>query len=323
MKPLISIVMAIYKPNVLFLEKQLESLNNQGYPNIELVICDDSATGIEQYKVLVEIIEEKITNFRWRMYKNEKNLGSNKTFEKLTLLAEGEYIAYCDQDDIWEPNKLEVLYESITQQKSTLAYSDLYIIDANDQVTHKSLKDLAPRLRHVQGDSLYKYFIKRNSVTGCALLVKSQIAKEAIPFLDGYIHDHWLALYASVKGSISYVPKALIGYRIHGNNQIGARRFGGINSKADYLRERLYKRKNTIQEVINRFHAYPEVIKVANCELKNIHHRIALFEKRSIFNLLRVVVECYQDPLTLITELILCFSICNLDKIFLKLIKRI
>jgi GT2 family glycosyltransferase len=247
---LISIVLAIYKPNEVFLRKQLKSLNEQIYPNIELIICDDSENQGNDF--LCSMIRKTITNFEWRLYKNKKNIGSNKTFELLTKMAKGEYIAYCDQDDIWEKNKLTALYDNIIKHESVLSYSDLCVIDENDTITYKSLRKLVPRLKHVQGDLLYQYFIKRNSITGCTLLVKSSIAKEAVPFLNGFVHDHWIALYASIMGSISYVPEALIRYRIHGNNQIGTKRLDEICSKVDYLKKRLYRRRDSIIEILNR-----------------------------------------------------------------------
>ena len=58
-----------------------------------------------------------------------KILGSNRTFERLTEEAEGEYFAYCDQDDVWLPEKLAVLQEALEREKALLVCSDMYIID--------------------------------------------------------------------------------------------------------------------------------------------------------------------------------------------------
>jgi glycosyltransferase involved in cell wall biosynthesis len=321
-KPLISIVMAVYKPNEVFLRKQLVSLNSQYYPNLELIICDDSGDQRNLKKEIYEIVSNTIKNFKWKLSCNKQNIGSNRTFEQLTELAEGQYIAYCDQDDIWEPNKLDLLYESIEKNGAILAYSDLCIIDRDDRIVHRSLRRLAPRLKHVYGDHLYRYFIKSNSVTGCTILVNSEIAKEAVPFVTGFVHDHWLALYASTKGSIAYVPKPLVRYRIHKDNQIGASRFIGINSKADYLNARLYPKKEELTQLNKRF-AKPEVIKVINAELVNINQRIAFLERKSVTSFIRLILICYKDPVLLLFEFLLSFTIFGFDRILFKCIKKI
>ena len=83
------------------------------------------------------------------------------------------------------------------------------------------------------------------------MLIKSQVAKSAVPFSDTLIHDQWLCVVASLYGSISFLDKPLIRYRIHGNNQTGSLK--NIESKNDYYKYRilvLKKRLSDLNEVI-------------------------------------------------------------------------
>src|SRR5690606_11082718 len=116
-------VMAIYNPNMQWLEQQLYSLNEQSYENIQLLIIDDCSTEIK-YDDICACIKKCISNFPYNICRNEKNIGSNKTFEKLTRMAEGKYIAYCDQDDIWCKDKLSILVSLIESNGALLVCSD-------------------------------------------------------------------------------------------------------------------------------------------------------------------------------------------------------
>src|ERR1039457_2351233 len=97
-KPLVSILLAVYKPNEAWFIEQLISLNEQTYENIELLVYDDCP----EYPINEDIIKQYITKFSYTLIRGIKNEGSNKAFEELTKVSEGEIFAYCDQDDVWE-----------------------------------------------------------------------------------------------------------------------------------------------------------------------------------------------------------------------------
>ena len=127
-KPQISILMAVFEPRMDWLKEQLDSLNAQTYPNLKLYIRDDCSPSVS-FEDIKELVNESITAIPYIVERNTENLGSNKTFERLTREAEGCYFAYCDQDDVWHPRKLEVLQRAIEAEKATLACSDVAVID--------------------------------------------------------------------------------------------------------------------------------------------------------------------------------------------------
>ncbi len=245
--PLVTIVMAVYHPREDWLSEQLISLNRQTYPNLELVICDDGP----DCPVDPELFQGHITKFSWRLVSNEINMGSNKTFERLTAMASGKYIAYCDQDDIWEENKIELLVKRLEETGAELCCSDLSIIDENGKFIADSITKV--RKRHVfrEGANLASKLIVNNFVTGCAMVMKTDTAKAAIPFEEYMVHDHWLALFSALKGEIAFLPTSTVKYRQHGANQTSM--LAGVNTKEDYYRlriELLYKRICSLQNRI-------------------------------------------------------------------------
>lgn len=258
-KPLISILMAVYEPRMDWLREQLMSLNDQTYPNLRLYIRDDCSPTVP-YEQIQSCVQECITRFSYTITRNEKNLGSNATFELLTKEAEGDLFAYCDQDDVWLPEKLTVLQAAMERERAVLAYSDVSAVDDKGKLLARSLRELRPRLTYLEGSDLAPKLFFRNCVAGCAMLVNSNIAKRAIPFPRQTVCDHWIALLAATEGTVAFVPDQLVRYRQHKHNQTGV--LAGVSDKQSYLRykvapleERLtcYRQYTVPQEEIEAF----------------------------------------------------------------------
>lgn len=258
-KPLISILMAVYEPRMDWLRQQLVSLNEQTYPNLRLYIRDDCSPTVP-YEQIQSCVRDCITRFPYTITRNEKNLGSNDTFELLTREADGELFAYCDQDDVWLPEKLTVLQAAMERERAVLAYSDVSAVDDEGKLLARSLRELRPRLTYLEGSDLAPKLFFRNCVAGCAMLVNSNIAERAIPFPRQTVCDHWIALLAATEGTVAFVPDQLVRYRQHKRNQTGV--LAGVSDKQSYLRykvapleERLtcYRQHTVPQEEIEAF----------------------------------------------------------------------
>lgn len=230
-KPLIAILMAVYEPRMDWLEEQLDSLERQTYPNLKLYVRDDASTTVP-FETIEKLVKTCIHSFPYEIQRNEKNLGSNKTFERLTEEAEGEYFAYCDQDDVWLPEKLAVLQEETEKSGALLVCSDMFIIDGSGKQVADSITKI--RRHHVfrSGGGLAPKLLFHNFVTGCTILVQAKIAKEAVPFCPYMVHDHYLALWCAERGEVVSVIKPLIFYRIHDHNQTLL--LAGVHDKVSY-----------------------------------------------------------------------------------------
>lgn len=317
----VSIVMAVYRPNVKFFIQQLQSIDNQDYKNLNVFIRDDSANP-NISKEIEEIVCKTLKNKEYKLIKNDINLGSTKTFELLTKDADGDYIAYSDQDDIWRDDKVTKLVQKLENENSNLVYSDLEIIDKDNKLIAKSFRDIRKRLKHESGDNLFGKLILKNSVTGCTMLIKKEIAIESIPFNTLYVHDHWLAINASINGRISYVDDGLIQYRIHENNQIGSSKMIGINSKKDYIRERLdieLERYNLILKNKKIYEYNSQYIKDMSLLVRN---RINMIENKSIKSFIMYWNNKNNDIQLFLFETALAILPEKLSAKFIKLLKN-
>ena len=247
-KPLITIALAVYEPNLKWLEDLLRSLDGQTYPNLELIVHDDCSSE-ESYNQTQDCVGRLITRIPYQIGRNKENQGSDRTFEQLTEAANGTYIAYCDQDDIWVPDKLEKLEQILARSSCGIVCSDVQVIDASGRKMANSITQVRRRHIFYTGDDLPEYLLYHNFVMGCTILLRTELARASLPFIHGMVHDHYLTLFCSLHGGIDICPEPLIQYRIHSENQSNV--LSGICSPEQYFEKRIlpfYMRSQAIYE---------------------------------------------------------------------------
>ena len=206
-KPLISIALCTFNGEQ-YLTEQLNSLVNQRYPNIEIVVVDDQSTD-----GTLEILESYALKYRnINLRKNEANLGYIKNFERAIGLCKGEFIALADQDDIWELNKIDLMYELIGRH--SLIYHDSQFIDAQGKSMDKKLSDIVNFYNGNSPDA----FVFFNCISSHALMFNRSLINALFPFPTSNLHDAWIAFVASNVGSITYLKECLVHYRNHATN---------------------------------------------------------------------------------------------------------
>lgn len=203
-KPLVSIALCTYN-GATFLTEQLDSVVNQSYPNLEIIIVDDQSK--DDTVNILKTYAAKYSNIK--VFENETNLGYIKNFERAINLCNGAFISLCDQDDIWELNKIEILINEI--QDHILIYHDSEFIQSDGTPMNKFLSDV---INMYEGES-YKPFLLSNSVSGHACMFRKELANYCLPFPTGIFHDRWIAYSAGNRGSIKYINAALVKYRQH------------------------------------------------------------------------------------------------------------
>lgn len=234
-KPLVTIAMAVYKPNEEWFIKQLQSVDNQNYRPLKLLIWNDSPLDFQAD----EIIADHVKNIPFEILENGQNNGVTKAFEELTRHAEGKYIAYSDQDDIWIPDKVSIMVNFMeAKSRCTCCHSDVALIDEENKVIRKSIYPERLKILNTQ-QYQKKAFLVRNWNVGCAMMMTTKVAKAAIPFPTMVYHDQWLEMYAIALGDFCYIPECLIEHRVHGANN--SQTLHGIESKQDYYRVKLQR----------------------------------------------------------------------------------
>lgn len=202
---LISVALCTYNGEK-FIYKQLESILLQSYKNIEVIIVDDASS--DSTITIIDEFARKDT--RIKCYQNPVNIGFNANFEKAISLCSGDYIAISDQDDIWLPNKIQILLKAIGD--NLLVHSNSVFIDENDNVLQKYL------FHPTNEGFLYKNsknFLFTNHVTGHTCLLKKEFVDKIIPFPEKCFYDWWIGFVAAYEQRIIYKNAILTKYREH------------------------------------------------------------------------------------------------------------
>lgn len=216
----VAICLASYQPKPEFLARQLESLVTQSHENWVCVISDDGSDRAS----LDTINDLAAGDERFIVLPHGENVGFYKNFERAIAAApaDADAIALCDQDDVWDADKLSVLVEQLSDPKVSLAYSDMRLIDDEGATIGETFwRNRRNQWTHI--DSL----LMLNTMTGASMLVRADVMRDQVlPFPPGTpsaFHDQWIGVAALACGEVRYVDRPLYSYRQHGANVTGLR----------------------------------------------------------------------------------------------------
>lgn len=208
--PLVSVAMASYNGEK-YIGEQLDSIINQTYTNLEIVIVDDGSKDNT-----INIIKDYQTQYPFIfLFINDTNKGVTKAFERAVVESKGVFIAFCDQDDIWMVNKIETLVNEIGEHDAVYANSQL--IDANGNSLGSDFNSIMKMQSYYSGTP----FLLSNTVPGHAVLAKAGFLKNILPFPKELFFDLWIAFNAGGNNGIKFVDKVLVKYRQHESNTVG------------------------------------------------------------------------------------------------------
>lgn len=210
-----------------FLVEQIDSILNQSFTDWKLIIRDDgSSDGTTE--ILLDY-QSKYPKKILVLENTSENLGVILNFSKLLEASHAPYIMFCDQDDIWLPEKVELTLtkmlaiEKLNPKIPLLVHTDLKVVDKNLDIlsdSYWSYQGIDPGY-----DTLNRLLIQ-NVITGCTVMINKQLAHLALPIPNKVImHDWWLGLVASSSGQIHHLKLPTVLYRQHDNNDTGATSF--------------------------------------------------------------------------------------------------
>ena len=208
-----------------YIKQQIDSLLNQTYKNFEIIARDDGSSD-NSFEILI--------SYDIKILESMKNLGAKGSFGTLLEYAvqnsDSEYFMFCDQDDVWENDKIEKTFiKMLEMEKSNtitplLVHTDLKVVDEKLVSTADSFwnyQNIDPKK-----DSLNRLLVQ-NTITGCTMMINRKLAELALPVpKECIMHDWWIGLVASAFGRIDVINDKTISYRQHSSNDTGAKKFG-------------------------------------------------------------------------------------------------
>ncbi|MGN7799184.1 glycosyltransferase family 2 protein [Leifsonia sp. 22587] len=209
-----------------FIHEQVGSILRQTLPVDEIVLSDDASRDGTVAVVSSLIGEAGVGAPRLTVLRNSVPLGVVGNFEQAVSATDGDLVALCDQDDVWEPDRLRVLAAHFEKDPQLLCvFSDATIVDDTGTEVGATLFGRlqvgARELNAVRDGRAFDALLRRNLATGATMVFRRSLVERALPFPAEWIHDEWLAIIAASAGHIAVETAPLTRYRIHASNTIG------------------------------------------------------------------------------------------------------
>jgi len=207
-----------------FIREQLDSLAAQQHLPAELVMTDDGST---DRTVGVAKQFAKTAPFPVQIHRNDNRLGFCANFMKASGLCASELIAFCDQDDIWFPQKLALCVERFRDPAVLLTYHNAEVVtEAGERLGNLDPFASMPMSPPLSSYAMryMEYALGFTEVFRRSILAFSDLWEMSLDHGDLTApmgHDHWVFFIASVFGNIAYIDEALVSYRQHGSNLYG------------------------------------------------------------------------------------------------------
>ena len=231
-----SIALTTYNGSKYIIEL-LDSLKNQTKKPDEVIIVDDMSTDNT-----IAIVENYInTNglYNWKIIKNEKNLGWKRNFRKAMGLSNGDIIFFCDQDDIWHDDKIEVMCNAFETNSNIQVLVSNYVLLS--QGNHQTKKQKGSERDDGTVEQL-KGFNRIGTISrpGCTFAFSKKI-QELIQSADNVdcAHDHVVYNLGLITNSLYIINRQLIDFRRHTSNASTYKMRFGKNRKSIEARERV------------------------------------------------------------------------------------
>jgi glycosyltransferase involved in cell wall biosynthesis len=224
-QPRIEILLATYN-GARFLGEQIDSVLTQQDIDVRILARDD---GSRDDTPIILAKYAALHPERFRVLPTDMPTGSaQRNFHQLLLASQAQYVAFCDQDDVWLPNKLQRAFERMQQLESQHGTTTPLLVSTDLRVVDETLQTVALSLWQQNGlanatNPPLGQLLSDNTVTGCTALLNRTLVDcmREMP-AAALMHDHWAALIAASTGALAGVEEATILYRQHNSNVVGA-----------------------------------------------------------------------------------------------------
>lgn len=265
----IAILLATYNGDR-FIAEQIESILCQTYSEWTLYVHDDGSSD----STMDTLRKFENTDPRIKILHYPVQGGAKNNFFSILNHVEAPYYMFCDQDDVWNENKIAIEMQKMVSLEKE---HDIVCIATDLEVVDENLNRIAPSMWQYAGlhPELMKNFddyAGGTFMTGCTMLFNNNARKSIIlPATKAIMHDAWIELcIAKIGGKIEYMNTATVKYRQHGANVLGAQDIGKISV--------FYKLRN-LPFIVTSFFAHYKMLKalgyrsLAKCIYKRIMYR--------------------------------------------------
>lgn len=234
---LVSVVVATYKREA-ELKNALESLAKQTYPNMEIVLVDDNGNDEWNSKVseTVEVFRNRYPKIKLECIVNNSNQGSSKTRNIGIHSANGDYITFLDDDDIYLPDKIRKQVEFMETNQCDYSITDLILYNEDDKKINRRIRSY---IKETTVESLRLYHLKYHMTGTDTIMFKKEYLIQIGGFAPIDVGDEFYLMQRAIEGGgkFGYLPGCEIKAYVHtgdGGLSSGDGKIKGENALYEY-----------------------------------------------------------------------------------------
>lgn len=303
----ISVAMATYN-GARYVEEQLESIRIQTMPVDEVRICDDCSSD-RTVEVVQTYIREHGLEGSWSIEVNSRNLGYASNFMKAVGQTTGDYIFFCDQDDIWIEDRVERMIGLMEQHADMLLLGSEFepFVSSKDAPSVPGWEQ--KMMRH--DESLEKMTYNPANIfigcQGCTMCMRRELLDRAMPYwYTGWAHDEFVWKLALCMDGLYMYHSYTLKRRLHSNN-VTMHKVRDISKRLKYLTELQdshmatlkYARENDLTQ---------SRIALLEKNIRATRLRIELLQNKKLWNIVPLTFgyrECYHKCRAIPVELMM------------------
>ena len=210
--PLVSVIMPCFN-HARFLPAAIESVLAQSHAELELIVTDDCSRD-DSWTVMQEYARR---DTRVRLVRHAANGGLPKSRNDAMAVSRGEFLAFCDSDDVWNPDKLAVQLALLAQHPDCdMTYCDTDIIDEHGRPTGRTFSERFPLPDEFSG-LLFESLVLRNFINVQSAMIRRRCLETTSGFDEdlGVLEDWWFWIQLSRRHRFLYTSDRLARYRVH------------------------------------------------------------------------------------------------------------
>ena len=288
----ISVVMATYN-GARYIVEQLDSIRTQSRPVDEVVIRDDRSS--DGTVAIVEKYIERYGLAGWSIAVNERNLGYADNFHTAMAHATGDLVVFCDQDDVWLPDRIERMEACFAHDPRIKAlYSEFGLFYESDDVARVS----SPVVRAMTFDDTVEQapFTSPNlfiRTEGCTMAVRADFLREIEPYwFDGFAHDEFVWKMALAADGLFCLHRATLRRRIHGGN-VSTSKLHDVGRRLAFL-ENLEQGHRAMLDYARDLGSPAERVRMIERDVDGTARRVAMMRDRELWQVAPLALR-YRD----------------------------
>lgn len=211
----VSVITPVYNVEK-YLDKTLQSIFQQTYEDIEIVLVDDCSK--DHSKDIIEKYKKEHPEIIY--FCQPKNMGAGAARNKCLELATGQYVAFLDSDDLWYPEKTERQIALMKKKKSPFSYAAIEMMDENENIIKGK--------RNIKETCDYRYLLHNTIIATSSVIVDRGVLGDfRMPLRrGGQDYATWLMLLRNGVQAVG-INETLVKYRVT-NNSLSSNKFKSI-----------------------------------------------------------------------------------------------